>query len=274
MKSLPLMIAAALLASPLVAFHAGDSRTGQHRPSEPRYHAVQCEGEYPHHLQGVCVGKDAIYWSFTTQLVKTDLEGTVLKKVSVANHHGDLAFHQDKIFVAVNLGKFNDPEGNADSSVYVYNADDLTLVEKHETPEVFHGAGGVGVRDGRFFVVGGLPGDIAENYIYEYDDQFQFVKKHVLKSGHTHLGIQTATFAHGRWWFGCYGDPQILLVTDAAFNLQGRYRFDCSLGIVGLPNEQLFAASGRCDPETGCRGSVRLVVPDETTGLRNINSEY
>ena len=268
------MFAAALLVSPLAACFAGESGVNDDRPSEPRFHAVQCEENYPHHLQGVCVGKDAIYWSFTTQLVKTDLEGTVLEKVPAANHHGDLAFHQGQIFVAVNLGKFNDPEGNADSWVYVYNADDLALVEKHETPEVFYGAGGVGVRNGHFFVVGGLPGNIAENYIYEYDDDFQFVKRHVLKSGHTHLGIQTATFAHDRWWFGCYGDPQILLVTDADFNLLGRYPFDCSLGIVGLPHERLFSASGRCDPETGCRGSVRLVVPDGKKGLRNINSEY
>ena len=37
-----------------------------------------------------------------------------------------------------------------------------------------------------------------------------------------------------RWWFGCYGTPSILLVTDADFQMKGRYAFDCSLGIEGL----------------------------------------
>ena len=27
----------------------------------------------------------------------------------------------------------------------------------------------------------------------------------VVKSGYTRLGVQTAAFADGRWWFGCYG---------------------------------------------------------------------
>ncbi|MBM4075447.1 MAG: hypothetical protein FJ267_07370, partial [Planctomycetes bacterium] len=69
---------------------------------------MTCEGTYQHHLQGICSDtKEAIYWSFTTTLVKTDLNGTLLKKVPVANHHGDLCFHEGKLFVAVNLGNFN-----------------------------------------------------------------------------------------------------------------------------------------------------------------------
>ena len=37
---------------------------------------AQCEGTYRHHLQGICTNdKDAIYWSFTTALVKTDIRG-------------------------------------------------------------------------------------------------------------------------------------------------------------------------------------------------------
>src|SRR5690606_29746611 len=79
---------------------------------------VTCEGTYPHHLQGICADDEAIYWSFTTTLVKTNLDGDLLKSVPVANHHGDLCHHDGKLYVAVNLGKFNDPQGNADSWVY------------------------------------------------------------------------------------------------------------------------------------------------------------
>lgn len=96
------------------------------------FQPVTCEGTYPHHLQGVCTDeKDAIFWCFTTKMVKTDRTGKITKQVDVANHHGDLCFHQGKVYVALNLGKFNDPKGNADSWVYVYNAGDLSLLAKH-----------------------------------------------------------------------------------------------------------------------------------------------
>ena len=229
---------------------------------------VRCEGTYTHHLQGVCTDEKAIFWSFTTALIKTDMEGTLLKKVPVANHHGDLCFHHGKLYVAVNLGKFNDPEGNADSWVYVYDAETLTELARHETQEVFHGAGGIGYRDGHFFVVGGLPDGVDENYVYEYDSDFKFLKKHVIESGHTHLGIQTATFAHGRWWFGCYGDPKIMLVTDADFQMKGRYEIDCSLGIEGLSGGRLLVGSGRCEKDKGCNGTVTTVLPDGNVGFK------
>lgn len=229
---------------------------------------VTCEGSYPHHLQGICVDDGAIYWSFTTTLVKTGLDGKLLRKVPVANHHGDLCCHDGRLYVAVNLGKFNDPQGHADSWICVYKADDLSLVAKHAVPEVFHGAGGIGFRNGHFFVVGGLPDGAPENYVYEYDEPLRFVKKHVIHSGHTHLGIQTAAFADGRWWFGCYGDPKILLVADTDLNLLGRYRFDCSLGIVGLPNARFLVAGGRCEKDKGCTGYVKLATFDATAGLK------
>jgi hypothetical protein len=232
------------------------------------FHDTACDASYRHHLQGICVDKKAIYWSFTTTLVKTDLNGKVQLTIPVANHHGDLCFHNGKLYVAVNLGKFNDPDGHADSWVYVYDAATLRELARHEIQQVCYGAGGIGVRDDRFFVVGGLPDGIDENYVYEYDDQFNFIKRHVIKSGHTHLGIQTATFANNRWWFGCYGEPKILIVTDPEFRMLGRYEFDCSLGIVGLPDGRLLVADGRCQGEAGCTGWVRLAVADEKLGLR------
>lgn len=230
---------------------------------------VECEGTYRHHLQGICIDDEgSIYWSFTTRLVKTDSDGKVLRQIDVGNHHGDLCHHDGRIYVAVNFGRFNDAAGHADSWVYVYSTNDLSLAAKYEVQQVFHGAGGIGYRDGHFFVVGGLPDGVQENYVYEYDAAFNFIGKHVIKSGHTLLGIQTATFAHDRWWFGCYGNPKTLLVTDAEFRLKGRYEFDCSLGIAGLEDGQLLGATGRCEKGTGCTGSARVLVPDDQSGLR------
>ncbi len=229
---------------------------------------INCEGTYKHHLQGICSDQQSIYWSFTTALVKTDMKGIVLKQIPVASHHGDLCFNDGMLYVAVNLGKFNDPAGQADSWVYTYDAETLEELSRHETQQVSYGAGGIGYRDGHFYVVGGLPEGMVENYVYEYDDQWNFVKKHTIMSGHTHLGIQTATFAHDRWWFGCYGDPKILLVTDVDYKIVGRYEIDCSLGIEGMSDGRLLIGSGRCDGAKGCNGVARMASPDEETGFR------
>lgn len=235
--------------------------------------AVTCEGTYPFHLQGVCTDEQgAIFWCFTTVLVKTDRNGKVARQVDVVNHHGDLCFHDGKIYVAVNLGKFNDPQGNADSWVYVYDANDLSPLAKHRTPEVFHGAGGIAFRGGRFLVVGGLPDDVQENYAYEYDINFRFVKKYTLAGGHTHLGIQTAAFAEECWWFGCYGDPKILLKADASLQTVERFEFDCSLGIVPAGGGTFLVARGMSVPGRGHTGRLVPAEPDAEHGLRVIDN--
>jgi len=229
------------------------------------FETVKCQGTYRHHLQGICTNyKDAIYWSFTTTLVKTNRSGNVLKKIEVRNHHGGLCFRDGKVYVAVNFGRFNDPEGKSDSWVYVYKADDLSLLAKHKTPEVFHGAGGIAHHDGKFIVVGGLPESVNENDAYEYDNNFNFVKKHVIKSGYTRLGIQTAAFADDHWWFGCYGNK--LLKIDTSFKLVGKYDFNCGVGIVGISAEKFLIGRGGGTGEQRM-GKALVAGADEEKGL-------
>ena len=236
----------------------------------PAFANVTCEGDYQHHLQGVCTNEaNAIFWSFTTELVKTNRAGRVLKTIPVVNHHGDLCFHDGKVYVAVNLGRYNDPEGN-DSWVYVYHPETLELLSKQATPEVIHGASGIGVMEDRFYVVGCLPDGVEENYVYEYDAELQFIQKHVIKSGWTQVGIQTAAYHDGAWWFGCYGSPPILLKTDTKFRLLGRYEFDCSIGIVGVARDRLLVAKGPRTSEGRYWGSLHLAKPDAKSGLASI----
>lgn len=230
--------------------------------------SITCPGAYEGHLQGVCAdGSANVYWSFTTVLVKTGPEGGLIKKVPVADHHGDLCHHGGRIYIAVNFGKFNDPRGNADSWIYTYAADDLREIARHKVANVVYGAGGIAYREGRFFVVGGLPDGLPQNYVYEYDTEFNFVEKHTIQSGHTRLGIQTATFADERFWFGCYGNPRVLLVTDASFQLIGRYEFDCALGIENVAPGRFLVGRGNCRDDHGCVGWAIPANADDKNGL-------
>jgi len=256
------------LSGALLATVAVAAAVGLAPGAPPRFHNVKCEGSYHRHLQGVCTnGVDAIYWSFTDVLVKTDLRGTPLRTIDVRAHHGDLCHHDGKLYIAVNFGRFNDPEKRADSWVYVYDAGNLALLAKHKTPELVYGAGGIAYHKGRFLVVGGLPKGFEENYVYEYDQAFRFIRKHVLHSGYTRMGIQTAAYARGSWWFGCYGTPRILLKTEEDFRGVKRFEFDCALGIVPVGDDTFLVARGRCSKQEGCRGELLLARPDKDQGL-------
>jgi len=233
------------------------------------FNAVRCEGAYPKHLQGICTdAADAIYWSFTTVLVKTDANGRIVHKRDVADHHGDMCFQEGKVYVAVNLGKFNQPAGKADSWIYVYDGDSLQESARHKIPEVVHGAGGIAAHDGRFFVVGGLPAGVNENYVYEYDASFVFRQRHILATGPTLMGIQTVAYLNDCWWFGCYGNPRVTIKADRSFKVLNQWEIDCSLGIAGLPDGRVLVARGSFEKGQGYTAQLRLATLDDTNGLR------
>lgn len=232
------------------------------------FRPVTCQGVYPGHLQGVCTNdKDAIFWSWTTFMVKTDLQGRILIRIPVATHHGDVCYHDGKLYCAVNLGAFNKPAGQEDSWVYEYDAETLREVARHKVPELVHGAGGMAYHDGRFVVIGGLPPGTEENYLYEYDASFTFLKRHVLPSGYTLMGIQTAAFAEGSWWFGCYGKPPVLLRADANFSLTGKWEFNAAVGIIGIPGDRFFIAENRGVKGLGNTARLAIAHADAKNGL-------
>ena len=234
----------------------------------PAFKPVTCEGAYKRHLQGFCTNeRDAIYWSWTDVLVKTGLDGKIQARRDVASHHGDPCYHDGKVYVAVNLGKFNEPPGKEDSWVYIYDAGTLDEVAKHKVPELVHGAGGMGYHDGKFIVIGGLPPGVNENYLYEYDEDFHLVKRHVLAGGYTLMGIQTATWAQGSWWFGCYGKPAILLRADDKFQFSGRWEFNASVGCEPAGDGRFLIAVNKTTKDVGNVASLVFAEADEAKGL-------
>ena len=233
--------------------------------------SVLCAGKYAGHLQGICRGSGGnFFWSFTQALVKTNIQGKVMKKVKVADHHGDVCFANGKIYCAVNFGAFNDPKGNADNWVYVYDSKNLECLAKHPVPEVKHGAGGIAVKSGRFIVVGGLPEGIQENYVYEYDKAFHFKKRHIVKSGWTKLGIQAAAFAQGHWWFGCYGN--VLLKTTPDFKVVGKYNFNCGYGVLRGPNNKSLYCAGGTTDKGSSDGNIKAVKVAKFKKLKILNA--
>lgn len=211
-------------------------------------------GVYPGHLQGVCTNdRDAIFWSMTTDLVKTDLAGSVVRRVAVPSHHGDLCHVGGRIYAAVNLGLFNDPGQRADSWVYVYDAETLSLLTRRPVGDVVYGAGGIASGEGRFIVVGGLPEGQDENCIYECDETFSAPREIRLATGPTYKGIQTAAFDGDHWWFGCYGRPdftEVLIKTDRTFGAIRKFAFDASTGLVPLDRDTLLVARSACGKES------------------------
>ena len=169
--------------------------------------AIPCEGSYDGHLQGLATDGNALYWPFTKTIVKTDLEGKVLASTRQPPHQGDCCVKDGVLYVAVNLGRFN-TETSAVSEVWAYDTGTLSLKNKWKVPELVHGAGGITCKGDRFYVVGGLPPTHTRNYVYEYTPDFKFVQRHVLETGYTVLGIQTAAMIRGEFIFGCYSNKQ------------------------------------------------------------------
>ena len=205
---------------------------------------IVCEGVYDGHLQGTDAAGTNVWWSFTKTLVRTDLSGRILASRSVAHHHGDLCVNGDLVYVAVNIGRFNS-EKRGVSCVIAYDAMTLDAV-KMWTVDQPHGAGGMTWMGDRFYVVGGLPPTHERNYVYEYDADFRFLKRHELDTGFTWMGIQTATVVGGEFLFGVYGDfanPYGVLRCPADLTSFRRYRGDGSVGFARIGGRLYTATS-------------------------------
>lgn len=242
----------------ILSFHDSERVTIESEEAPDGYKrttTITCEGKYPQHLQGIVVGGKNIFWSFTTDLLKTDLKGKLETKVKVPYHHGDLTYHDGMIYVAAGFGKWNNIQGLADSWVYVYDAKDLKQIARHRIPQLVYGAGGLVYHKDRFWVVGGLPNEVNENYIYEYDTSFTFIKRHTIQTGHTHLGIQTIEYHDGQFWLGCYGDSKLIKLNDK-LEVVGRDAFDPSLGMASRSKKEIWIGTNTGNSKEGYVGEA------------------
>ena len=227
---------------------------------------VNCSGTYQRHLQGIALD-DAfhIFWSFTEVIVKTDSNGSVLLARNVEGHHGAPVFVNGALYVPVDRGDAYNPLGVHDSWIHKYDPSTLSLIATYPLPQVSYGAGAVGYGNNRFVVAANLPEGGADNTVYEYDANFNFVSSRALHSGYTLLGVQTAAFGDGAWWFGAYGN--VLIRTGPDFSAPVRYNLDASLGLAPIGSDRFYVGHGNSCDAGGCIGSVTLATTAQLTAI-------
>lgn len=185
--------------------------------------SIECEGVYPYHPQGVATDGTNIYWSFTTVIAKTDLEGRVLARFEGcgdwSGHIGDLCCHGGKLYASINRG-FRRGLRVGDE-VWTFDGD-LKPVARHSTREMVWCNNGLAWANGSFWLVTSAPTHGIYNYLYEYAEDFRFKRCVTLASGWTNLGVQTILAHDGKLLLGCYGaskdevspHPDTVLVVD------------------------------------------------------------
>lgn len=230
-------LSARLFAAAALLFAAAELSGAETEMASLKYGSrIVCPGEYRGHLQGIATDGKAIYWVFSRNLVKTGFDGRMLAKRDMPHHSGDPCWHEGRLYVPVCQSGFNrelKPGAVSKNYVFVFDAE-LKLLEKRHIPEVEFGAGGIAVRDGHFFVVGGRPDGLPENTVYEYDADFKLLSRHEANFDSL-KGIQTANYASGKWYFGCYGTDGLTIETDEKFRVTRRLRPGCSIGLAILP---------------------------------------
>ena len=225
-----------------------------------------CSGEYPGHLQGLATDGGAIYWVFTRLVVKTDFGGRLLAKAKLPHHGGDPCWHDGKLYIPLCGSGFNrKPKPGALSRNYVDVFDaDLKQLKRYPIPELEYGAGGIAVRDGHFFVVGGRPKDLPGNTVYEYDGDFKLLRRHEVDFDSL-KGIQTIDFAFGKWYFGCYGTKGMTIEMDENFRVLRKVRPGTAFGMIPLANDLvLIGQSVRSKVHkrsSGAARAMRFTVP-------------
>ena len=194
------------------------------------------------HLQGLVTDKKHLYWSFTRKLVKTDLRGKVVAALDVAYHHGDLAYHDGRIYVSFfTLGD------KAQNKVLVYDTKDLSLVEQHDVKGGKGYNGGLEHYDNHFYLGEDFQGASGRPLeIRQFDMDFKFIKAYTLVDKKRQAGSENIARFANSWWVSSY-DPDIpMLRLDDNFRVVetfssgfpfGFFHWNANTVLVGQPGK-------------------------------------
>lgn len=162
----------------------------------PMKDEIRLEGVYSGHLQDVWYdGVGHIYWAHTRDLVKTDLDGRVLRRVRVDGHHAGIEVRNGRAYVAVcamqnTTGGKTTP--NCRVTIGEYDAETLELVEMHVT-DIRDRSGSLAILDDGTFLVGCLrPKDIRSDQVrfHHIGRDYRLIRSYTLDDVPVRLGIE------------------------------------------------------------------------------------
>lgn len=169
---------------------------------------IRCEGEYPLRLQGVATDGKSIFWTLTSVLVKTGLDGKFVSKYEinrVDGHMGDLCCHGGRVFVGMAMGEMDGCR--VGDEVWEFDNASLQLLKRHPTPQTAWSNNGIEFYAGSFWIASSSPRHCRYNMVFRYTPDFRFMRCQMIDSGWTNRGAQTIFQRKGKMLFGCYGCP-------------------------------------------------------------------
>lgn len=232
----------------------------------PESGEIKLEGEYQYHLQDVWREGDYLYWTHTSQIVKTDLSGKIVAKADVGDHHAGVEVRDGKVYVAVCVYQAKTGRKALPSSrmiVRVFDAGTLMQLEEHVT-DINDRSGSLAILDDGTFLVGCLrPPDITKTQVrfHHLDKDFKLIKSYVLDNVPVKLGIETIKRRGEFYYLSMYLDGGLCLKLDKDFREVARYRLNGTYGLV-FDGDKVWTAYTRQDPETKkWRSGLKRVTP-------------
>ena len=219
---------------------------------------IRLEGDYAGHLQDVWYdGAGHLYWAHTRELVKTDLDGRIQKRVPVDGHHAGIEVRNGRAYVAV-CAMQNTTGGKTTPGCRVtvgeYDAETLDLVAMHVT-DIRDRSGSLTILDDGTFLVGCLrPQDVRPDQVrfHHLDRDFKLIRSYVLDNVPVRLGIEVIKREGDGYRLFVYGadkDKQPLdfdsILLDRDFREVSRAKFGGACGFVRMNGERWIGKSSR-----------------------------
>lgn len=206
-------------------------------------------GKIRGHLQGVCAYKNNLYCVTNYELIKTDKKCNILKRIRLKKepprliHGGDPCIVDGKIYVPYCAERFNKPAETekSDNFVQVYDSN-LNYIKTYHIPQVKYGAGTITYADGHFFVSGGKGFYQSGVDLFEYDKEFNLIKKHQLNII-SRQGIQTLNYDGKDFWIGIYEKTSKTYKLSRDFKNITYYNFYSAMGLLILNDGKILISS-------------------------------
>ena len=227
---------------------------------------IPLEGEYRGHLQDVWYdGKGVIYWAHTQVLLKTDLNGRIIKRKDVEGHHAGIEVKDGKVYVAV-CPMQSKTKGKTTPSCRVvigeFDAETLDLIKYHTT-DIVDRAGSLAILEDGTFVVGCLrPQDIEKSQVrfHHLDRDFKLIRSYVHDKVPVRLGIEVIKRKGDSLYLNMYGYPSTVIL-DRDFKEIGRLSRNGSMGLV-FSGDEVWVGRGKRDKVTKLYTSCLVRLKD------------